>query len=399
MINSYNKLRSTSLGRPINSKFFNLIDNAAVITYGTNGSGVPTANLVSGGNAYSGNFSLNVTGASGTKANLKYSTDGSSVITPAITTGGSGYLSNFTVNVTDAGGGTFTIYATVAANAVSALAVAKKANLQYSTDGSGVVTASIVSSGGGANYTGNFSVNCTDVGTGTFTVNATVTNGVVTAVGVTGTAGTITHNQTNINISGPVGTVPNPPGVPTGTITINQSNIVITGAVGTVPTPGGGTFAITATVTSGAVVSVLAGSVTGVLLPSLSGVSVTVPTEPGQSFHIIPDSCWVPGQGSAEGCYIVSQKATNYFVVHGTTSNTTGICKLVQGVPAAAGQMQILVTPSNGSGGTLTAENAKKFSTNKVTTFEGHQYIWSKFATPIAGLPTGDAQLGDDANT
>lgn len=387
------------MGRPLKNSLFGIHSDAAVIKYNTNSSGVPTASLSSGGNAYSGNFSVNVTGALGTKANLKYSTDGGSVITPAITSGGSGYLSNFTVNVTDAGTGTFTIYATVSANAVSTVAVAKKANLQYSTDNTGVVTASIVASGGGANYTGNFSVNCTDAGGGTFTVNATVTAGVVTAVGVSGTSGTITHNETNINISGGVGTVPNPPGVPTGTITPSQSNIVITGAVGTVPTPGGGTFSIAATVVSGTVTSVLAGSVTGVLLPSLTNVSVTVPTEPGQSFHLIPDQCWIPGQGSAEGCYIVSQKATNYFVVHGTSSNTNGICKLVQGVPGAAGQMQILVTPSNGSGGTLTAENAKKFSTNKVTTFEGHQYIWSQFATPISGLGTGNAQLGDDTNT
>jgi hypothetical protein len=385
------------MGRPLQSKYFGIHDDAAVIKYNTDGSGVPTASLTSGGNGYSGNFSINVTGALGTKANLKYSTNGSSVITPAITSGGSGYLSNFTVACTDAGGGTFTIYATVTANAVSAVAVAAKANLQYSTDNSGVVTASIVS--GGVNYTGNFSVLCTDAGTGTFTVNATVVNGVVTSVGVTGTTGTITHNQTNINISGGVGTVPNPPGVPSGSITINQSNIVITGAVGTVPTPGGGTFAIAATVAAGAVTGVVAGSVTGTLLPSLTNVAVTVPTEPGQSFHIIPDSCWIPGQGSAEGCYIVSQKATNYFVVHGTSSGTTGICKLVSGVPAAAGQMQILVTPSDGVGGSLTAENARKFTTNTVCTFEGHRYVWSGFQTPIAGLPSGDAQLGDDTNT
>lgn len=206
------------------------------------------------------------------QAVLSYDTNVSSVITVHVLKGGDGYSGNFTVNCTDAGTGTFVITCTVSAGSVvSASAgsisgtinpsqtgiavynpvgtvpngtssasyntglnsISHGANLvdflgqvdghstnvttitsttaiiHYSTNGSSAITVNIIN--GGTGYLGDFIIECTDVGTGTFDVNCTVVNGIVTSTLVSDIVGTINPSQSNVNITGGVGTILVPP--------------------------------------------------------------------------------------------------------------------------------------------------------------------------------------------
>lgn len=64
---------------------------------------------------------------------------------------------------------------------------------------------------------------------------------------------------------------------------------------------------------------------------------------------------WVEGDNQSRTGYIVKQKGTHKYEV--TTSGGTSVCKLVDGTPAAAGEMSIPVYTSGvaGSGATATA--------------------------------------------
>lgn len=207
------------------------------------------------------------------QAQFSYDTDNTGAITVHVLKGGDGYTGpTFTVNCTDVGTGTFVITATVVAGVVtsavagsisgsithnqtgilvynpigtvpngSSLAsyntglnsISHGANLSdflgqidgfgtnttiitnttailhYSTNGSSVITVTI--NNGGTGYLGDFNITVTDAGTGTFVVSCIVVNGVVTSTLVGSITGTITASQTNINITGGVGTIVVPP--------------------------------------------------------------------------------------------------------------------------------------------------------------------------------------------
>jgi hypothetical protein len=204
---------------------------------------------------------------------LSYNTDNTGAITVNVLKGGDGYTGpTFTVNCTDAGTGTFVITCTVASGSVVSATAGSisgtithnqtgilvynpvgtvpngssissyntgfnsishgsnladflgqvdgfgpntttitntTAVLHYSTNGASAITVTIIN--GGTGYLGDFKVTVTDAGTGTFVVTATVVNGVVTATAVSSITGTITPSQSNINITGGVGTIPVPP--------------------------------------------------------------------------------------------------------------------------------------------------------------------------------------------
>lgn len=61
------------------------------------------------------------------------------------------------------------------------------------------------------------------------------------------------------------------------------------------------------------------------------------------STHHITCNAWVPGDSGNKTGTIKAQKTSNRYKA--TTSFGTGLCKLVTGIPAAAGQMSITVNP------------------------------------------------------
>jgi hypothetical protein len=182
------------------------------------------------GNYYQSIGDMMISGiATNTIATGTYSTNSSSVLSTTLTNGGTGYAGNFTFTVTTPLG--------------------TPAVLRYSTDALSAITVTVVS--GGSGYPGSsFTVNVTDAGTGTFVITATVVAGIVTVASAGSLSGTINPNQTNINV---------------------------TGGVGTVPTPGGGTFTLNATVVSGVITVISATGPTGSISPSLSTIALNFP--------------------------------------------------------------------------------------------------------------------------
>lgn len=105
------------------------------------------------------------------------------------------------------------------------------------------------------------------------------------------------------------------------------------------------------------------------------------PALPGS--QIVLNSAWIPGESAAiNDCYIVKQVGTGrYLVKNGTKS---GVVRLVQGVPAKAGEGQLIVKPHGGG----TDESAKMVHSRTVKTWEGKVYSWSAAAASATGQAT-----------
>lgn len=96
------------------------------------------------------------------------------------------------------------------------------------------------------------------------------------------------------------------------------------------------------------------------------------PSNPGPQFQVLADL----GSGIAP-VYIVRQRSSYRFEV--TDGVTTKVCKLVDGMPSAPGEMAIVVSTVSGT------EYARVVHAHRVKTFQGNDYPWM-----FAPAPTPD---------
>jgi hypothetical protein len=115
------------------------------------------------------------------------------------------------------------------------------------------------------------------------------------------------------------------------------------------------------------------------------------PDAGGDGFQIT-GSAWFEGGIAAEACYIVRQRSNRKFeVADAATGLTTLVCKLVDGAPAAPGEMSIAI-----NGG---ADYARKITAHRVYGFAGGFYVWSDITKEAdSATDSVDADLGDDTD-
>ena len=105
----------------------------------------------------------------------------------------------------------------------------------------------------------------------------------------------------------------------------------------------------------------------------------------GAGFQIL-GSAWV--DAAAEACHVVRQRSNRKFLM--SNGVTEFVCKLVDGVPAALGEMQILV---NGT------ESVRKLTAHRAYTFVGDSFVWSDITSADFDTEDSiDAELGTDGD-
>jgi len=96
--------------------------------------------------------------------------------------------------------------------------------------------------------------------------------------------------------------------------------------------------------------------------------------------QLVLSYAWLEGSTEAEeGFWIVRQVGTGRFQV--TNGTKTGVVKLVDALPNAAGEGVIIVKPF----GATQEEYARKIHNRTVVTFDGNTYKWSAEAAEEVG--------------
>ena len=113
------------------------------------------------------------------------------------------------------------------------------------------------------------------------------------------------------------------------------------------------------------------------------------PDAGGDGFQITGTADFGAG---AVACFIVRQRSNRKFeVADAAAPSTTMVCKLVDGAPAAAGEMSIAI-----NGG---ADYARKITAHRVYGFAGGFYVWSDITKEATSATDSvDADLGDDTD-
>ena len=107
-------------------------------------------------------------------------------------------------------------------------------------------------------------------------------------------------------------------------------------------------------------------------------------------------NAWFTGEGAAESSYIISQRSNSKYLVGsdvgGATPTRTEVLKLVDGAPAAAGEMQVEVQPENAqpiATATVTIVGGGGAMTSVVVADGGYGYWTNETAIALIGGPDG----------
>lgn len=117
----------------------------------------------------------------------------------------------------------------------------------------------------------------------------------------------------------------------------------------------------------------------------------------GEDFNIVGLGNFGLGDG-VEAAVILRQRSSSRFVCAAVADPTRrGSLTLTSDSTPSANEFYVQVIPSDGAGGVLATEGARKILANKVHTFEGNTYIWSNNLDDTADLkPGGECVLGTD---
>lgn len=116
------------------------------------------------------------------------------------------------------------------------------------------------------------------------------------------------------------------------------------------------------------------------------------PDAGGDGFQIT-GSAWFTDDSIDEACYIVRQRSNRKFLVaDAATGLKETVCKLVDGAPAAEGEMSISINAG--------ADFVRKITGRRVYGFvEGSAYVWSDVTSEdFAADDSVTADVGDDAD-